>query len=183
MPQRAVRLAPGDHAPDFSVTDIAGTRISLADYRERKVLLTFLRYGGCPFCNLIMDGLAAANDLLQPRGLRIIAFFESGEEDIRQRYGAWRRFPVVVDPRRKIYDRYGVAGSLAGALPTYLNPLAWLDVTLRRGYRQGPVTGDMTLMPAQFLIGPPGSTVRMARYDVTPDNAISFLDLERFTRA
>ena len=46
-----MRLSPGQPAVDFSVTDIFGNRISLADYRGKKLLLSFYRYAACPFCN------------------------------------------------------------------------------------------------------------------------------------
>ena len=34
-------LSPGEQAPAFSLTDQAGKKISLADYRGRKVLVYF----------------------------------------------------------------------------------------------------------------------------------------------
>ena len=39
-------------APGFTINDVNGKTINLADYKGKKVLLTFYRNVGCPICNL-----------------------------------------------------------------------------------------------------------------------------------
>ncbi len=51
------RLTAGNIAPDFTVTDVKGKTISLSDYKGKAVLLVFLRYAGCPWCNLALHRL------------------------------------------------------------------------------------------------------------------------------
>jgi peroxiredoxin len=43
MPVRDVAIAPGTHAPDFTLPDSAGRMVALSDLRGRPVVLVFLR--------------------------------------------------------------------------------------------------------------------------------------------
>jgi len=37
-------LRPGQHAPPFQTMDMSGRNISLADYKDKRLLLSFFRY-------------------------------------------------------------------------------------------------------------------------------------------
>jgi peroxiredoxin Q/BCP len=50
MTDTAVRLAPGDQAPDFTLPDSTGTATSLADFRGKKVVLYFYPAAMTPGC-------------------------------------------------------------------------------------------------------------------------------------
>lgn len=41
-----MQLKPKDHAPDFTLVDQNGTKVSLSDFRGRKVLLYFYPKAG-----------------------------------------------------------------------------------------------------------------------------------------
>jgi thioredoxin-dependent peroxiredoxin len=43
-----MKLSQGDTAPDFSLADQNGGRVSLADFRGRKVILYFYPKAGTP---------------------------------------------------------------------------------------------------------------------------------------
>ncbi len=148
-----MRLKPGDVAPEFSVKDAKGGDVRLSSFTGKRTLLVFFRYAGCPFCNLALDRLLAAYPRLSSQGLNVVAFFQSDRE-LTERYILKRHvvpFPVVPDPERAIYERYGIESSVMAAIRTALHlddfVRAW-----RRGYKQPAIDGDFFLVPATFLI-------------------------------
>src|SRR5688572_5417135 len=124
-----MRLKIGDAAPEFSAKDAKGGEIRLSSFTGKKTLLVFFRYAGCPFCNLALDRLLAAYPRLASHGLNVIAFFQS-DRALTERYILRRHvvpFPVIPDPERDTYDRYGVESSVIAALRTALH----IDVLFR----------------------------------------------------
>ena len=160
-----MRVQPGTPAPEFSVTDLDGQSHSLERCRGHWLLLQFYRYSGCPMCDLRLHDFAREYPALQGRGLRVLALFHSSEQRLR---GHLRRrslpFPVVADPGRAVYRRFGVETSLARLLLSALRPSFYWDWlrSMRHGYL-GSFDWRMTTMPADFLIAPDGS-VRIAHY-------------------
>ena len=60
------RLAPGDPAPPFTLSDADGKQVSLADYAGRKVVVYFYPAASTPGCTKeacdFRDNLAELND-------------------------------------------------------------------------------------------------------------------------
>ncbi len=52
-------------APKFRVVDVFGRNINLTDYTEGYSLLVFLRYSGCPWCNLAIHRLSLEYERLK----------------------------------------------------------------------------------------------------------------------
>src|SRR3954453_19519082 len=68
----SVRPSPGDPAPEFTLPDADGNRVSLADYRGRRVIVYCYPAALTPGCTTqAVDFTAAAGDLAQA-GLDII---------------------------------------------------------------------------------------------------------------
>lgn len=65
-------IAVGSEAPDFSVTDLEGNQVNLADYKGKKVLLNFSSIG-CGYCHQAVQ-LLNENDLLPDD---MVAFYVS----------------------------------------------------------------------------------------------------------
>jgi len=152
----SMRPAAGTPAPDFSALDLDGQTRTLGQYAGRPLLLQFYRYAGCPMCDLRLHEFARAYPPLGQRGLEVVAFFHSSAEALRRHFA--RRpmpFPVLGDPRRAIYGRYGVETSLLRLLTSALRPSFYRDWlrSMRHGY-WGGFDARMTGMPADFLIGP-----------------------------
>jgi peroxiredoxin Q/BCP len=175
-----MRLKQGDIAPEFSVKDAKGGDVRLSSFTGKKTLLVFFRYAGCPFCNLALDRLLAAYPRLASRGLNVVAFFQSNLE-LTERYIMKRHivpFPVVPDPERVVYERYGIESSVMAAVRTALHlddfVLAW-----HRGYRQPAIDGDFFLVPAVFLIDK-DLRVRKADYGRHFSVPFDFVELEAY---
>lgn len=108
-----MKLKIGQKALDFTTEDVLGNPIHLNDLKGRKIFLAFLRNTQCPLCNLHVFKLSKKADKLKAAGLEILVFYESGKE-MFQRSDFFhanvfkdKKFSVLSDPQRKIYDLYG----------------------------------------------------------------------------
>lgn len=130
-----------------------GNDIRLSAYKK-PVLLSFFRYASCPFCNLRIEQLSENYQEYQNLGLSILAFFQSPTESIRKYVTEKQKipFPIISDPKHKIYDQYGVYtsnwGYFKGAIKLFTLIKAYL-----KGFHLGTMEGRRTLIPADFLIG------------------------------
>jgi peroxiredoxin len=149
-----MRLSAGEPAPDFTTTDIFGSTVSLSAFAGKRLMLSFYRYAACPLCNIRIHRLIQKYPDFRSAGLHLVAVFQSPEESIGRYVGRQDiPFPVVADPGHVLYTRYGVGGSVFGFLTGGLR-LPSLASAAMNGYYPGKMEGDITMVPADFLIGP-----------------------------
>jgi len=148
-----MRIQEGQPAKDFNVTDIFGNRIGLADFRGKKLMLSFYRYASCPLCNMRVHTLIENYDKLTNGGLSIVAFFQSPQPGVLQYVGKQNApFPIVADPDHIVYREYGVESSWFGFMKGAMNVPAAMKAMSK--FKPGPMDGKTNLIPADFLIGP-----------------------------
>lgn len=153
-----MRLQAGQAAPDFLRPDIGGISIRLGDYRGRYLLLSFYRYASCPFCNLRVHELLQRLPEFERRDLSLVAVFQSAREGIMDHVGKQQSpFPIIPDPGHSMYRSYGVETSLRGLLLGLTLRMGKALKAMRKGFLPGRMEGSITLVPADFLIGPDGS--------------------------
>lgn len=159
-----MRLQAGRPAPDFLRPDISGKTIRLSDYRGRYLLLSFYRYASCPFCNLRVHELMQRLPELDQRRLSLVAVFQSAREGIMDHVGKQRPpFPIIPDPGHNLYHSYGVEASLYGFVLGLTLRVGKALKAMGKGFLPGRMEGSITLVPADFLIGPEG-TILIAYY-------------------
>jgi peroxiredoxin Q/BCP len=162
----AKKLAPGEKAPTFTTTDVHGDKIKLSTYKDSYVLLVFLRYAGCPYCNLAIHRLALEYKQLLDNDCQVIAFIQSSkeniEENIYQRHALTPEFPIIADKEMKIYKKYGVTDTSVFNYAKSITKIPyWLNSVREHGFKQAKVDGNLFLVPAYFLInGRTGTLVR-----------------------
>lgn len=149
------RLTVGATLPEFASQTLAGTPLTDADLRGRRVLLSFRRYAACPVCNqhLATFRVRAAAEL-GPRGIAMFAVFHSPIERLRGYFAPEELpFEIIADPEFAVYEAFGVTtqpaallhpGSLAAAIPAALSGLG--------DRRQSAVDGTRAMVPANFMI-------------------------------
>ena len=141
-------------ARKFKVEDIHGNSIALDDYAGKKLLLAFFRHAACPLCNLRVHQLIQNYPDLQNKGLSIVAFFESSQEMIQKYVGQQQApFPIIADPKKTFYKLYGVESSWTGTLRGLLR-FADFSAAAKQGLMFFHPHNDVTVLPADFLIGP-----------------------------
>jgi thioredoxin-dependent peroxiredoxin len=147
-----MRLAPPALSIDFNAEDIYGRPVKLADYRGKRVMLSFFRNAGCPFCNLRLYELTHRYRAWQEQGLEVIAVFSSPTEEVRKYVAKHPRpFRMIGDPALGIYKRYRVERSVAAVLKALLFKLPRV---IRGAFLGGIplINAHPTLVPADFLV-------------------------------
>ena len=154
-----VKLRPGDPAPGFSLDSVNMGRVTLSEYRGRRVLLVFGRYFGCPVCQYDFDQLIRFRG---ETGIDVIYMVQSRPESAAEYIsGLDVDFPVVAVPmedgRYSVYDTYGVGA---------LGPASVIQIFMRArdarraGKVHGPYEGRETQSPADFVVDVDGVIVR-----------------------
>jgi peroxiredoxin Q/BCP len=177
-----MRLNPGDNTPDFNVKDINGKPVRLADYADRDVLLCFYRYAGCPFCGLDLKELIAFHRKMSLTcALEVVVFFQSPASQVLSIHGKMDApFPIVADPDKAVYGRYGVESSLAGGIRSIGHAARWMDA-VHQGFPQRKIDGDFFLLPSQFLVSE--GMIALAYYGRDFGDHIPFMEIESYCRS
>jgi thioredoxin-dependent peroxiredoxin len=106
-----VRLEPGDPAPEFTLTTDSGTKLSLADFRGRKVILYAYPAAMTPGCTTQACDFRDSLGSLQAAGYEVIGVSPDSPEKLAKfRDRDALTFPLVSDPDRSVLSTYGAWG-------------------------------------------------------------------------
>jgi peroxiredoxin Q/BCP len=105
------RLAPGDEAPDFTLADADGNKVSLSSFRGQRVIVYFYPAAMTPGCTKqacdFRDSLAS----LAASGLAVIGISPDSPAKLakfRDKEGL--NFPLLSDADRSVLSAYGAYG-------------------------------------------------------------------------
>lgn len=104
-----ISLREGDKAPAFTGRDQDGKKISIADYKGRKLILYFYSEAGTPTCTLESCNLRDHYALLKKNGLEVLGVSpdeEKKQKKFEQKYKL--PFRLVADRENKITEAFGV---------------------------------------------------------------------------
>jgi peroxiredoxin Q/BCP len=105
------RLAPGDKAPAFSLPDADGNKVSLADYRGRRVVVYFYPAASTPGCTKQACAFRDNQHDLNDAGLDVVGISPDKPEKLAKfRDAEELTFPLLSDPDRKVLTAYGAYG-------------------------------------------------------------------------
>ena len=105
------RLAVGDKAPAFSLSDADGKTVKLGDFKGRKVVVYFYPAAATPGCTKqacdFRDSLAELNEA----GLDVVGISPDKPEKLAKfRDAEGLTFPLLSDPDRKVLTEWGAFG-------------------------------------------------------------------------
>jgi peroxiredoxin len=107
---KATPVSKGDQAPDFTLQDLSGKKISLHDYQGSVVLLNF--WGSfCMPCRAEMPSLNNLYGSLKDKGFTIIGLsLDRTEGPVRFLVESGRlAFPICIDEGKKVYyEKYAI---------------------------------------------------------------------------
>jgi peroxiredoxin Q/BCP len=106
-----IQLNEKDKAPAFSGNDQDGKKVSLADFKGKKVVLYFYPEDDTPTCTVQACNLRDNHALLRRNGFVVLGVSPDDERKHKKfeaKYGL--PFTLIADPQHLIIDKYGVWG-------------------------------------------------------------------------
>jgi len=175
------RLEPGSQVPYFKTHDVSGRLVDIAEYKDKRVLLTFYRFVTCPICNFRVSQFMRLYPEIKD-DVVVIAVFESSKEYIDEYIGPKGiPFPVIADPDGVLYKHYGVEVSWFKAMLSMLKPLTMMKAMFNNKFRMGPITGRANRVPADFLIDK-GGVLHKCYYGSDISDHIPLRQITEFTQ-
>jgi len=111
-------LPLGTKAPDFSLPDTEGRKVSLADFKDAKAMLVMFICNHCPYVKHVRSGLAALTKEYGAKGVGIVGissndvenYPDDGPEQMkREKAGAGYTFPYLYDESQQTAKAYRAA--------------------------------------------------------------------------
>ncbi len=147
----ARRLEINDTAPALNLNNARGEPVTLAQFSGRPVAVIFMRYVGCPVCQMETIAYRQQYQALKDAGLELVMVFQSSVENLQQ-YAVQEALPFTVlsDPKGKAYKAWGADWGISGFLsPKNLSPIVR---SLKAGHRHGKFEGNEFQYPAAFIV-------------------------------
>ena len=108
---QSARLSPGDQAPDFTLPDDTGQRVSLSDLRGQKVVVYFYPAAMTPGCTKQACDFTDSLDALRASGYEVLGISPDKPEKLakfRERDGLTIR--LLSDVERSVLTAWGAYG-------------------------------------------------------------------------
>ena len=111
-------LKPGDTAPDFSLKNVDGAMVSLADYSDQKGVIVVFTCNPCPFAKAYEQRIIQLHQKYEDQGYPVVAINPNDDEispddtfeKMKQRAGEKEYpFPYLKDETQEVYRAYGAA--------------------------------------------------------------------------
>ncbi len=114
-------LAPGTKAPAFSLPRDGGSRVSLSDFKGRKLVLFFYPKADTPGCTreaLAFSGLRPAFEAAGAAVIGISADSVKAQDKFKTKYDL--SIPLASDEKREMLEAYGAWGEKSMYGKTYM---------------------------------------------------------------
>lgn len=106
-----ITLKEGDKAPAFSAKDQDGKKVSLSEFKGKKVVLYFYPEDDTPTCTVQACNLRDNYALLKKSGFEVLGVSPNDEKSHKKFETKFNLpFTLIADPDRTIIDKYGVWG-------------------------------------------------------------------------
>jgi peroxiredoxin Q/BCP len=104
-----ITLKEGDKAPAFKGTDQDGKKISLSDYKGKKLVLYFYSEAGSPTCTIESCNLRDNYGLLKKKGFEVVGVSPDDEKKQKKFELKYKLpFPLIADSSHEITEAFGV---------------------------------------------------------------------------
>jgi peroxiredoxin len=160
----STKLGVGDKAPDFKFESPWEKERKFYEITGKKpAVLVFMRYIGCPVCQLAMADIKRDIKLIEKKGASLFVVLQSSSSNIVSvaKKEDWP-FTIICDPQGNLFKKYNVE---PGGILKYLHPAGLIAVIRAtfKGYMHGKFEGRETQLPAVFIVAP-DKTITYAYY-------------------
>ena len=150
-----LQLQVGDKAHDFDFKTPWSPRQNFYETLKNKpAVLVFLRYQGCPVCQMEMANLKREFELFAKKETKVFVFLQSTPEIVASTTNEddWP-FSIACDPEGAIFQKYAVE---PGGVFKYLHPAGMIAAikAIGQGFRHGKFEGKETQLPGAFVVNP-----------------------------
>ena len=172
---------PGDPAPDASLLDAEGRRVQLSSFwKGRRVVLVFLRYFGCPFCQMHVVKLREDQQLFREAEAEVVLVGQGSPEEGA---GFCQRkhlpFPCLLDGDKSAYRAYGLRRRNLAVVVSPRIAVPFVRANLNSETRQrGLEGGDFFQMPGTFVVDVGGVVLLAHRNRTIADSPANHVLLE-----
>ena len=105
------RLAPGDAAPDFTLSDDSEQQVSLSSLRGDRVIIYFYPAAMTPGCTKQACDFSASKADLADAGFKVLGISPDSPAKLAKfRAKEGLTFPLLSDPGREVLRAYGAFG-------------------------------------------------------------------------
>ncbi len=105
------RLAAGDTAPDFTLSDDSGHQVSLSSLRGQRVIIYFYPAAMTPGCTKQACDFRDSRADLADSGFTVLGISPDGPAKLAKfRDNEGLTFPLLSDPDREVLQAYGAFG-------------------------------------------------------------------------
>ena len=104
-----ILLKEGNKAPAFTGKDQDGNKISLSDFKDKKLVLFFYPEDDTPTCTIQACNLRDNYSLLKKNGSEVVGVSPDDEKKHKKFEAKFNLpFTLIADPTHKILEKYGV---------------------------------------------------------------------------
>ena len=150
----ATKIAEGKKAPDFTLEDASGKRVSLADFKGKDVIVYFYPKDDTPGCTKEACGFRDYWKDLQKAGVVVLGISADSAASHAKFATKYKLpFPLLSDPDRKVMEAWGAYGDkmMYGKMTRgVIRSSVWIgpDGTVRKHWAR---VADAAKHPAQVL--------------------------------
>lgn len=146
-------LQSGNTAPNFRFnTPWTSMQDFYDSQHNQNAVFIFLRYHGCPVCQMEIANLKNDIELFNQKNARVFVFLQSSPDTIKSLLKKEDLpFDIICDPKGIIFKLYAVE---QGSILRYMHPAGLIASikALSRGFVHKKFEGKETQLPAAFII-------------------------------
>ncbi len=153
------KITAGTKAPGFTFDSPWKKSLKFYDFlKSGNTILIFLRYMGCPICQMRISEIRRDWDEFNKRKLNVLVVLQSETENVISVSGSGETlkekdvpFTIVLDPKEEIFGLYGV---LPGSIFRYITPGTIVKAmrSKKLGFKHGVSEGKELQLPAVFIV-------------------------------